>query len=110
MRKNDFAPKNLRDIKSIVAHILERDFNTRNSDKLLAISVWKFISGKSVFTPQDILELPSFETIRRTRQKFQQELLYLPTDQIILKKRKKNEEYVKWYLYRSHVAHEMPKS
>jgi len=47
---------------------------TRNSDKLLAIRVRKVISGgKDTIELQEILALPSYETIRRTRQKYQEQ-------------------------------------
>lgn len=41
---NDFSLENLKKIKYLVSHVLENHENTRNSDKLLAMHVWKITS------------------------------------------------------------------
>jgi hypothetical protein len=69
---DSYSPDNLKNTKQVVEHILQRDCNTRNSDKSLAISVRKYISKKDVLQIEEILALPSYETISRIRRKFQE--------------------------------------
>ena len=99
MAENDFAPKALKRIKPIIERMLQLAPDTRNSDKLLAVFVWKEISQKDTFTAEDILSLPSFETIRRTRQRFQELMMYLPTDEKTIRRRHKNTDNVLAYLH-----------
>lgn len=101
---DDFSGQNLKRIKDIVWHILEREPATRNSDKLLAIRVRKVISGgKDTIELQEILALPSYETIRRTRQKYQEQWLYPPTSEEVQKRRRRNTKSLLEYLYTTKV-------
>jgi len=69
---NSYSHDNLKNTKQLVEHILQRDCNTRNSDKSLAIAVRKYTSKKDVLQVEEILALPSYETISRIRRKFQE--------------------------------------
>lgn len=76
-------------ISQKVSEILRRFPEARNSDKKLFwlliqeyYGVGQFIDDKKFF------QLPSFESIRRVRQKIQQELLFPPTDWRVAKQRK----------------------
>lgn len=97
---NDFSDQNLKKVKDIVWHILEREPATRNSDKLLAIRVWKIISGgKDTIELEEILALPSYETIRRARQKYQEQWMYQPTSEEVKKRRHRNTKSLLDHLY-----------
>lgn len=68
---------------------------TRNDDTLLIWKVWQvfFGIGESV-TYKEMAELPSFETIRRTRAKIQnEEKRYLPSDADVRRRRGLEQEW-----------------
>lgn len=77
-------------IKGAVKEVLEECPNSRNPDKLLTILVYKKLGFKIWI--EDLRGSPSFESIRRWRQKLQNtnELLTADEDVIIL--RNKSEE------------------
>ena len=99
----------LKTTKSKVEWCLKNRPNTREDDTLLALSVWKnfyrsdfenllIFSLKSleidfphIFKTAggDMNKLPSFESCRRLRQKFNEQGLYLPEDETVLKRRGK---------------------
>lgn len=70
-------------IKDVVKRILSEIPETRDSDKLLILYVWQ--AQGLVFTPEQIQaykKVASSETIRRIRQKFQEEGLYRASDDV----------------------------
>lgn len=109
------ATLDLKTTKSKVEWCLINRIGTRGDDMILALSVWKnfyrsdfeqliklslgaleidlptFLQQK---TSGDMNKLPSFESCRRLRQKFNEKGLYLPSDENILKRRGKRSEVV----------------
>ena len=84
----------LRTVKERVEYILEKYPNARNSDLYLTILyLRKFTElGRYIkYIPYEVIKKYDgiFETIRRTRQKIQEEGKYLPTDPNVLRKRRK---------------------
>jgi hypothetical protein len=69
-----------------VKAILEEYPETRNCDKLLCIMYWKLVDG--VKDLDDIQFATSPEVIRRTRQWFNEQGMYLATDPEVLKRRR----------------------
>ena len=68
-------------IKQAVKEVLEESPKSRNSDKLLTILVFKKLGFKIYI--DDLKNSPSFESIRRWRQKLQNELgICPPTEDI----------------------------
>jgi predicted oxidoreductase (fatty acid repression mutant protein) len=61
----------LKTIKQVVKEVLEECPNARNSDKLLTILVFRKLGFKIWI--EDLNNSPSFESIRRNRQKLQSE-------------------------------------
>ena len=89
----DLAMK-FKTIKERVEYILQHYPEARNDDfYLYLIYVRLFepeLSGYIRFIPLDLVKTATrFETIRRIRQKIQEEGRYLPTDPQILEKRRK---------------------
>jgi len=80
-----------------VIWLLNKYENLRNNDKLLIFAFWLHENKVSFDLDESIIKsLASPETIRRVRQKIQNEYnLYLPTDQEILESRDICEEAVK---------------
>ena len=90
----------LRTVKERVEYILEKHPNARNSDLYLIILYFRYFTelGKYIkYIPYDIIKKYDgiTETIRRMRQKIQEEGRYLPTDPEVLKKRRKLYELYK---------------
>ena len=84
----------LKTTKERVEWLLKKYPNARNSDLYLTILyLRKFTKlGKFIkYIPYNIIKEYEgiFETIRRTRQKIQEEGRYLPTDEEVLKRRRK---------------------
>lgn len=70
----------LKNTKELVKAILQNDPQTRNSDMLLYLKVCKIknttaldLPFAAVITQLDKLNLPPFESVRRSRQKIQEE-------------------------------------
>jgi len=88
----------LKTVKDRVMYILSKYPETRNNDLYLwLIYVRTFepeLSKYIKFIPYDVLKKAvSFETIRRVRQKIQNEMgMYLPTDPQVLRKRMRKAE------------------
>lgn len=91
--------KNLQSTKVLVKSILEADEKARNSDSflyfklleridkaVLTVSVHDFLLGMG------LMGIPSFETVRRTRQKVQAECPWLAASSRVAKYRAVNEE------------------
>ncbi len=87
----------LRTVKERVEYILSRYPNTRNSDLYLTIIyLRKFTElGRYIkYIPYEVIKKYEgiFESIRRTRQKIQEEGRFLPTDPNTLRRRRKLSE------------------
>ena len=84
----------LRTVKERVEYLLERYPNARNSDLYLTILyLRKFTElGKYIkYIPYEVIKKYDgiFESIRRSRQKIQEEGRFLPTDPDVLKRRRR---------------------
>jgi len=84
-------------IRKAVEDILERYPSARNNDFYLTILVLRYCTRLGKYIGVIPYELISeydgiLEAIRRTRQKLNEEGLYLPTDPSILERRKKKSE------------------
>jgi len=84
----------LKTVKERVEYILQKYPNARNSDLYLTILyLRKFTElGKYIkYIPYEIIKKYDgvFETIRRTRQKIQEEGRFLPTDLDVLRRRRR---------------------
>jgi len=93
MMENDLADK-LKTVKERVEYILQHYPESRNDDFYLYLLYVRLfeprLSGYIRFIPLDLVKSATrFETIRRMRQKIQEEGRYLPTDPQILEKRRK---------------------
>jgi len=84
-------------VEQIVREELRSDIRARNEDKWLTYKIMR------KFTPmylkfEDFCKIPSFETIRRTRQQIQNgDKLYPPTSEEVLAKRQKREKVFREY-------------
>ena len=80
-----------------VAWLLKLYPTLRNSDKLLLFYYWKIVDKyEGELTEETIMALTPAESIRRVRQKIQNDLgLFLPIDSEMLEKRKICEEAVR---------------
>ena len=81
----------IKECKAIVQKVLEDIPETRGSDNILIVEVLRFIDPSVIERPfKEVVPLchingrfPTFETIRRTRQKIQEQNPYLrPVDEI----------------------------
>jgi len=80
-----------------VAWLLQRYPKLRNNDKLLVFYYWKYVNvvNFNLLNDNMIDSLTSSETIRRVRQKIQNEYrMFLPTDEIVIKRRRICQEAV----------------
>ncbi len=78
-------------VKYMVQTILERYPVTRNSDKVLYYHIATDVVGVKVdYQEWERLFAISFVSVRRVRQKFQEENMYLPTDPEIAAQRRRN--------------------
>lgn len=79
-------------VKGNVEILLGRNPDARNSDSYLYYLYVHEILGVAI-SYQEWLKISqvSFESVRRVRQKFQEEGLYLPTDPEVARQRKRNE-------------------
>lgn len=79
-------------IKEQVKERLKNHAETRNSDKVLFISlVKKYYAVGETIPVERILTLPSFDTISRWRRKIQEAKHYPPTDWTVAKARNWNQ-------------------
>lgn len=79
-----------------VERVLREYPATRESDQLLAWCVYQqfYGIGETITKSQFLDILPSFETIRRTRQKIQNDLgKYLPKDPVVRRRRGLEDEW-----------------
>ena len=84
----------LKQVKQIVKSILEADKQARNDDKYLYVQVLKHFEQEykipvlnarleDFLTNPLYIDFPCFETVRRTRQKIQEQNLHLASDKRI---------------------------
>jgi len=90
----EYLRQKLRTVKERVEYILEKHPNARNSDLYLIILYLRYFTelGKYIkYIPYEVIKQYDgiTETIRRMRQKIQEEGRYLPTDPKVLKRRRK---------------------
>jgi hypothetical protein len=89
-------------LKNQIETILESKPETRNSDTLLMIELWKEFfpqrlrlhNGRLYLTTDDIKDLPQKDTIKRIRALFNQKGKYLPTSEKVLKMRRIKSEKI----------------
>lgn len=79
-------------VKEVIEYILRNEKIARNSDKYLTMRVYQEL-GYNSFTDLLRPDCPSPETIRRSRQKFQEDGKYMP-DKVVKSARKANEERI----------------
>ena len=84
----------LRTVKERVEYLLDKYPNARNSDLYLIILYLRYFTdlGRYIkYIPYDVIKEYDgiTETIRRMRQKIQEEGRYLPTDEKVLRRRRK---------------------
>jgi hypothetical protein len=91
--------KNLQSTKVLVKSILEADEKARNSDSFLYFRLLERIDKALLTVPvhdfllgMGLMGIPSFETVRRTRQKVQAECPWLAASSRVAKHRAENEE------------------
>ena len=100
--------KNIRGTANLVWEVLMESHNARNSDNVLYLLVCEErlnekglsvgrISFKEAFMAQKQLNLPNFETVRRTRQKLQAQFPELAGDKNIREARAKREQVFREY-------------
>lgn len=79
------------ELKPIVEKVLEQSDAAKNSDKELYRLVVKEVTGIEIpFLEWNEIMAVSFESVRRTRQKFNEAQMYLPTNKDVAKQRGRN--------------------
>ena len=94
MSEEENLAEKLKTVKERVEYLLERYPESRNDDFYLYILYVRHfepeLSRYIEYIPFEIIKRSTrFETIRRCRQKLQEQGLYLPTDPKVLRKRRK---------------------
>lgn len=95
---------NSKTIKDHVEHLLHNYAETRSSDKHLQWAyldthgrLYKKLDDKTYLDVKEAFyTMPSFETIRRIRQKFQEGGHYLGTDEVQEKRQQESNEVKNW--------------
>lgn len=93
----------LQNTKALVKSILEQDQKARNSDSYLYLRILKFIADETgadfekipvteFLQRMDMLGVPPFESVRRSRQKVQAEHPELAANDVVQVYRAENEE------------------
>ncbi len=96
--------KQIKSVKPIVEEVLNDYPETRNSDKTLILAVWeKYGLILNEEQRQIFNKLPSTESIRRTRQKFQEENKY-KADHEIIKAREENRKNMEITMLRQRIS------
>jgi hypothetical protein len=82
-------------VKGNVEILLRRNSDARNSDSYLYyLYVHEVLGVQISYAEWQKISQVSFESVRRCRQKFQEEGQYLPTDPEVARQRKRNEETI----------------
>lgn len=77
----------------LIENILRERTQTRSDDKMLILAVWDQLGLKLTREQIEIFyDLPSTETIRRVRQKFQEDGKYLASDKVQQYREAKSQE------------------
>jgi len=97
MSEEEALLERLKTTKSRVIYVLENYPEARNDDRYLWLIYVRIFcpefSKYIKYIPYNILKrAPSFETLRRCRQKIQEQGMYLPTDPKVLAKRRRLEK------------------
>lgn len=88
--------KEFKTVKELVLNLLETNPRCRNDDKYLTYMVMRNFTNIYI-NFKDFEKMPSFETIKRTRAKIQNnEGLFPPTSEIAIKRRKRQSEVKNW--------------
>ena len=85
-----------------ILHLLQEYEELRNSDKMLIWKVWVdggFVKYENITYPA-FMEAPSVETIRRTRQKVQEEHPELQANEKIVRARRMKQSSKGTFIYR----------
>ena len=89
---------NIKKIKEVVRDVLKEDFKSRNSDTWLIINVLKRMGFKIYINYQEIRDMPSFESISRSRRDIQNnDGEFLPSQEVDKQRNKKREEFRDMY-------------
>jgi hypothetical protein len=93
--KMEKTKKEFNKTQEIVLDILKNDERSRNDDKWLTYLVMRKFTN--IYIPfEDFNKIPSFETIRRVRQKIQNTMCqYMPTNDKVINKRHLRERFVR---------------
>lgn len=90
-------------IKKIVKNLLETEPETRNSDKFLIFCVLKQFTNLNIDF-KEFSKCPSFESLRRTRQKLFEEFPELRADDYISNLRnERKEEFESYFGHRNEI-------
>jgi len=82
-------------IKRWVRYWLENDPDCRNDDKLLIYRIMRCTTNISC-SFDDFRRIPSFETIRRVRQKIQESEFFPTSEDVIVRRRLRQDEIRAW--------------
>ena len=83
------------DTRALTESVLAEDPNARNNDLWLIISVWRKQGLKVYLDYSKLGEVANFESIRRIRQKIQnEEGRYLPTNPEVCRQRRMRQEAI----------------
>lgn len=88
-------------VRNVVKSLLETEPKCRNSDKWLIIETLRQLGFKIYIDYNELERMPSFETIRRTRQKLQEEDDNLKADDEIQEYRDERQKLVKELMSKS---------
>ena len=89
------AKEKLYNVKALVQEFLEDVPETRNSDRMLTAMIRRKLLWTEALTIHDVMRLPTQESIKRMRARFQQQGLYMPTDPNVADKRNAHQGVVK---------------
>lgn len=91
MTEDNTIPE-FRRVKDVVRQVLQAEVRARNDDKYLTWCVLNRMGFKVFMDFKTFNDMPSFETIRRARQRIQNnDGEYMPTDSLVKRKRAKRE-------------------
>lgn len=91
--------KEIKTVTKLVEYHLSTDERCRNDDKWLIYKVFRNFTN--IYIPfEDFNKMPSFDSVRRVRQKTQANGDFLPTSPEVIKRRRSREKYFKeWAIH-----------
>lgn len=89
--------KEIRKTNEIVKELLEKDIYTRKSDTYLILEVLRELGIKVYIPYKDLKDLPSFETITRTRRDLQKKFPDLVDKETQRKRDKREDDFKDFY-------------